>query len=286
MAAVDRTHDSGRGPRLWIVGTFAGAVLFAAGCGYAPQPPQAPLANDAAPTKRVMLVGDSLLAQAAPMIIGELAAHHMPAVVINHSVGAWGLLTARSDANGPSTPSKPADVISSWIAQDNPDIVVVEFGGNYWPGPDGPNDYKSLAWSFRWIAEAERFTQAVLATGRQLYWVIPPPSSSIESNSYGLRDLSIIEAYSHPGVGLVDWWTPMTTNEGHWTIWINDGDGQGYFPIRNGDGVHFTTQGAQRIAEWTVMVLRPQWDVVSPPSMTTPSTTTSTSSATVPAQAP
>ena len=151
-------------------------------------------------------------------------------------------------------------LVGTWIASDHPDIVIVEFVGVYWPGQDGPDDYQSLAWSFRWIAEAERFTQAVLATGVHLYWVIPPPGSSIEANSYGFRDLSIFEANSHPGVRLIDWWTPMTTNDGHWALWINDGDGQGYIPIRDRDGLHFTPQGNQRVTEWLLTAIRPEWD--------------------------
>ena len=156
-----------------------------------------------------MLVGDSLLAQSEPSITGELAGHQMPAVILDHATGGWGLLTAL-----PGTSSKPADLIGQWIAEEHPDVVVVEFSGNYWPGADGPDDYLSLAWTSRWDAEAERLTRAVLATGTKLYWVIPPPRSSIETAWYGLRDLSLFESVVHPEVGLVDWWTPATTPRG------------------------------------------------------------------------
>jgi hypothetical protein len=239
------------------------ATAFAlGGCGYAPQPPHAPLADPAAPPKRVMFVGDSLLLDAIPGITSQFAVHQMPAEIVNHAIGGWGLLTALS---GPGTPSKPADLIGQWIAQDAPDVVVVEFSGNYWPGQDGPNDYLSLDWTLRWDGQAERLTQAVVAAGKKLYWVIPPPRSSIESNWYGFRDLSIAEAYAHPGVDVVDWWTPTTTADGHWAIWLNVSDGKGYFPIRNLDGLHFTPQGIERMAEWTLVGLRPFWDTPSAP---------------------
>lgn len=256
---MGRTEPIRCGSGRWIAAaTLTCSALLMAGCGFGPSAPQAS-SGDGAPVKRVMLVGDSLLSRATLVITSELAAHHMPAAVINRAVDGWGLLTA---LDGPGTASKPADLIGSWIASDRPDIVIVEFCGVYWPGQDGPDDYRSLAWSFRWIAEAERFTQAVLATGAKLYWVIPPPQSSIESNSYGFRDLSILEARSHPGVQLVDWWTPTTTNDGHWAIWIDDGDGQGYFPIRDRDGLHFTPQGNQRVAEWLLTAIRPEWDAI------------------------
>ncbi len=254
-------------------------ALGLASCGYAVQAPQALSADPTMPAKRVMFVGDSLLMQASPVITSEFAAHQMPAVILNHAIGGWGLLTA---LDGPGTPSKPADLIGPWIAQENPDIVLVEFSGNYWPGQDGPNDYLSLAWISRWDAQAERLTQIVLAAGKKLYWVIPPPRSSIESSWYGLRELSIVEALAHPGIGLVDWWTPTTTNDEHWAIWIDVGDGKGFFPIRNLDGLHFTPQGTQRMAEWTLVGLRPEWDRPTSPTTTTTMSISTTTTTTTP----
>ncbi len=253
---------------------MAGVVGFGlvlTGCGLAPQPPQAPLASMSWQSKRVMFVGDSLMTQALPDIISELDGHRMPATIINRAVGGWGLLTA---LGAPGTATKPADVIGQWVAVDQPDIVVVEFSGNYWPGQDGADNYQSLEWAQRWDAEAERFTQAVLAAHKKLYWVIPPPRSSIEPNWFGFRDLSIVEAFAHPGVGLVDWWTAATTYDGHWAIWVDDGDGQGMVPIRQLDGLHFTPQGTHRMAEWTVIAIRPEWTAPPPPTTTTTTTTT------------
>ena len=267
---MDASGRSGLGSwqrrRAWVASWLValGIVAAATGCGFGPQPPQTPPADPSMPARRVMLVGDSLLAESEPSITGELAAHQMPAVILDHATGGWGLLTAL-----PGTSSKPADLIGQWIAQEHPDVVVVEFSGNYWPGADGPDDYLSLAWTSRWDAEAERLTRAVLATGTKLYWVIPPPRSSIETAWYGLRDLSLFESVVHPEVGLVDWWTPATTREGHWVMYLDQSDGKGYFRLRVEDGLHFTPAGQSRLAKWSVAGLRPSWNA-------TPTTTTTT----------
>jgi hypothetical protein len=249
----------------WLV--TAGIAAAAAGCGLGPQPPQTPPADPSTPARRVMLVGDSLLAQAEPSITSELAAHQMPAVILDHATGGWGLLTALRAGGA----SRPADLVGQWIAQEHPDVVVVEFSGNYWPGQDGPDDYLSLAWTSRWDAEAERFSRAVLATGTKLYWVVPPPRSSIETTWYGLRDLSLFEAVVHPEIGLVDWWTPATTWDGHWVMYLDQSDGKGYFRLRVEDGLHFTPAGQSRLAKWLVAGLRPTWNVI--PTTTTTTTT-------------
>ncbi|HZP28970.1 MAG TPA: hypothetical protein VFC99_08455, partial [Acidimicrobiia bacterium] len=246
----------------WLV--LAAIVGTTAACGLGPQPPQVAPADAGAPTERIMLVGDSLLAQAEPAITSELATHHLPAVLLDHATGGWGLLTPLQ----PGTASRPADLVGQWIAQEHPDVVVAEFSGNYWPGQDGPDDYLSVAWTSRWDTEADRLTRAVLATGTRLVWVIPPPRSSVETTWYGLRDLSVFESVVHPGVGLVDWWTPATSREGHWVLYVDDGDGHGYRKLRLDDGLHFTADGQERLAKWFVAGLRDLWD--------TPTTTTTT----------
>jgi hypothetical protein len=268
-------HPGHRVRVAWLAVVIAVAGVTA-GCGFGPRPPDVTEPGPDGPSVRIMLVGDSLLAQAEPAIASAFAAHGMHAVLLDHATGGWGLLT-RLDRN--PAPSEPADLVGQWIAQEHPDVVVAEFSGNYWPGQDGPDDYLSIAWVARWHAEAERFTRNVLATGTRLDWVIPPPRSSVETAWYGVRDLSVFEAVAHPGVGLVDWWTPATTLDGHWAMYLDDGDGHGAVRMRIDDGLHFTPAGQTRLAQWFLAGLRPLWD---PPTTTTTtpagSTTTSTTS--------
>ena len=255
------------------IGVASALASVLGGCGLAPPPPQTAPPGPTATARRVMLVGDSLMANAASAITEELASHRMPAVVIDHALGGWGLLTA---LGAPGTATKPADLVGRWIAQDDPDVVVVEFSGNFWPGQDGDDEYLSPQWNARWLAQAERLTQAVLATHTKLYWVIPPPRSSEESRWSMFHDLSVVTAQQHGGVGLVDWWTATTTSDGHWALWVDSGDGRGMIPIRLSDGLHFTPQGSRRLAEWTVTGIRPEWDAPPPSTTTTVSVSTTT----------
>jgi hypothetical protein len=269
--------NPGRRVRLtwWLA--VAGVVAVAAGCGFGPEPPDVAGPGSGAPALRVMLVGDSLLRQAEPEITDALDAHGMPAEVVDHATGGWGLLTGLYRGS----PSRPAGLVGQWIAQEHPDVVVAEFSGNYWPGQDGPDDYLSLAWIQRWHAEADRFSRAVLDAGVKLDWVIPPPRSSVETTWYGLRDLPVFEGVVHPGVELIDWWTPATTFEGHWAMYLDDRDGRGTVRLRVDDGLHFTPAGRARLAEWFVAGLRPRWDTTTTSTSTTtttgPATTTTTS---------
>ncbi|MCB1259393.1 MAG: hypothetical protein R2699_04685 [Acidimicrobiales bacterium] len=208
----------------------------------------------------VLLIGDSIMGQSGPFV--EDLLRKQPALsdvdVQVEAVNGSGLLT-------------PA--IKDWqtagpeLAREyQPDITVILMVGNYsdtelWTGSDGlpvANDYSDVFYR-EWGIEATKLTEAIQATGSQVYWVLPPPFYSDEGRRREtlLRDTYVQLARDHPGVGLIDGRSSLGTGTGEFTWKLPSMDTGEEVAVRQGDSLHLTTDGGKLLARQMAQELSP-----------------------------
>jgi hypothetical protein len=197
-----------------------------------PTAPTAPTASTAPKVPTVLLVGDSLIHQAAVGIQAALPG----ATVVDGSVAGTGLL------NGPVDWSARAATL---LAKYHPVVVVVSFIGNYdvYAGrlvPDSPPYYAA------WADAAQRLTGELRASGARVDWVEQPPLHI--PNFYGItagRTDMLLGQYrklaTEPGVGLVRAIDAIAGPDGAYAL-THDVCGT-TVTLRIADGVHFTDAG-------------------------------------------
>ena len=184
------------------------------------------------PRPTVLLIGDSLIHQAADGIRAALP----DTSVIDGSVGGSGLL------NGPVDWSARATIL---VARYHPGAVVVSFIGNYdqYAGrlvPDSPAYYKT------WADAAKRLTDQLRTSGTRVDWVEQPPVhfpnfvGMVATRTHTLLAQSRRLA-AEPGVGLVSASAAVAAPDGSYTT-IDEVCGT-LVTLRIADGVHFTTIG-------------------------------------------
>ena len=152
------------------------------------------------------------------------------------------------------------------IPQQNPDIVVVTFGGNDSQGltdglaADGspnfivgePNgdDTHDAEWRAEYGRRVGEVMDYLLQDGRSLVWVgIPNDDNPDVTLKLGVQDEVVrAEAAARPGVVFIDTWARFSGREGNWAQFIIDPrDGQGK-DVRADDGFHLNTTGAEILA--------------------------------------
>ncbi|HYF46275.1 MAG TPA: hypothetical protein VD926_08710, partial [Acidimicrobiales bacterium] len=123
--------------------------------------------------ERVLLVGDSLLRQTGPALADRLGPGY---AVRNIAVNGSGLLTPRFH----DWPARVADELGAIT----PDLVVVEFVGNYTGDPDGlwrsadgrvVATIEDPAFSREWGRRTDALMRSVEPTGAAVVLVLPPP---------------------------------------------------------------------------------------------------------------
>ncbi|HZP28630.1 MAG TPA: GDSL-type esterase/lipase family protein [Acidimicrobiia bacterium] len=193
-------------------------------------------------TESVLLVGDSLLHQAAAGMTAALPGSS----VVDASVPGSGLLNGGVDWYARA---------EALVEQYHPDVVVVSFVGNYDRSSatlvvDSPEYYDA------WNAAAQRLTDRFRAAGARVDWVVQPPLH--DPNFYGVpttRPQELSKQYAtlarQPGVDLLDAVAAVSAADGGFAE-------QGTIcgstvTLRIADGVHFTAAGA---AWWGVHLAR------------------------------
>jgi hypothetical protein len=209
-----------------VVG-LAGAVSF----GVVQPITEAP-ESSSAQASTVLLVGDSLIHQAADGIRAALPGMS----VVDGSVPGSGLL------NGPVDWSARAAAL---VARHHPGTVVVSFIGNYdqYAGhlvPGTPAFYGA------WADAAQRLTDQLRQSGAHVDWVEQPPLRT--PNFYGIeadRTAVLLELSRHlaaePGVELVRAVHAVAAPDGSFAA-THDVCGS-TVALRIADGVHFTAIG-------------------------------------------
>ena len=187
--------------------------------------------------ERVMAIGDSLMVQAGPAVTQELSAQGYDVQV--HAVPGSGLLDTKDDW---------AQMASSLVASFNPDIVIVEFIGDYGlfgERPGIPPD--SVQFFNAWRFAAQRLEDILTAQHAQVYWVLGPPVAQL-SGEMRLATLDhIYETLDAPNTGTghpptVDLTPDFSASRGGYTEYLHGPHGTSV-QIRQPDGTHLTLAG-------------------------------------------
>jgi hypothetical protein len=202
----------------------------------------------------VLLIGDSLMVQAGSQLPAAFDAAGVDAHVVNRALNGLGLLD-------PVNSSTPTDYVVQQL-HENPtvDTVLVELVGNclatcqatFVPGTD--------AFSQAWVAAALQMIDAIHAQfpAVRVVWTVSPQLGGSIPGSALSPDVSRVLSFYDAALGAeVDWWSAFNTTNGAYSqSLVYDGSTH---VVRTDDQVHFTSEGEQRAARWTVAELTRVW---------------------------
>jgi hypothetical protein len=226
---------------LVVLALLPAGVMLGIGDGVERPAPVPSGVADATRHPTVLLVGDSLIHQAADGLRAALP----DATVVDGSVPGSGIL------NGPVDWATRAQEL---VSRYRPDVVVVSFVGNY-DRATGSLVPDSRAFDQAWGAAAQRLTVALRAREVRVDWVAAPPVAFPNFYDLAPARVAMVTATARrlatmPGVGFVDADDPIS---GAISGPIS-GPGGSYaathavcgasVEIRLADGVHFTGVGA------------------------------------------
>jgi hypothetical protein len=255
-------------------------AIAAVACGEANPSPVIP--GGATGTRSVLLIGDSLMLQAAPYVQTTLAWYGMNTTVADTSVGGTGLLdTGIRERIAASLDAAPAR-----------SVVVFQYWGNCLfvaPAGCGPYTYGSTEFFQAWEAMMRTLISDARARSHTVIWVNNPPSS--DANQAGVPDLlntMYTRVCRQLGVQLADWLTALTDVDGkyqQYLLYAKLFEEPTWHQVRDADGTHLAVDGSQRAALWLAAAVRNVWEQ-SGPTTTTTTTTTTTSTTTTTTTAP
>lgn len=191
----------------------------------------------------VWIIGDSLV---------ELLGPHLSDVL-----ATTGVVSSEVDFRFITGLSRPdyfdwPTYIRKRFARGGPDAVVVMFGGN-----DGQNvEHDGVVyekWTPPWLdLYRERVAEAMdalRADRLRVYWVGLPimRSETFSAHAREMNEVYRSEAADRPWVVFVPSWDLFTDASGRYADYLPDAEGDLEL-MRYGDGVHFTPQGARRLA--------------------------------------
>ena len=196
---------------------------------------------------RVLLIGDSLMAQAVPVTANAL------------NQAAFSVRAAPAPGTG------LLDTKFNWLAkmqqlvdQYHPNIVIAEFLGNYGLFGDRPGIVTPAQFFSAWHAAAQQATDILSSQGAHIFWVLGPPVSR-PLDDQKVRTIARLykSLTSPPGHGTVSWideFPPFTDSEGHY-IQSVQGPGGAPVPLRTPDGTHLSPVGAIRFSAAIVQAI-------------------------------
>jgi hypothetical protein len=216
-----------------VIGGFqAGRASSVPTVVHPPSPSVPPPVTASVRPQRALLVGDSILRQTGPALRVALGSGYN---VRNAAVNGSGLLTPRF--------CDWTARLDQELARGTPDVVVVEFIGNYtgdpaglWHTPDGRtvDSIESPDFATEWARQTEALLATVAPTGARVVLVLPPdiPVPAVQDVVDRLRVVYRQAAERHPNVTLVDAAAVLHGPED-----------------RAPDGVHLSDQGELRLAD-------------------------------------
>jgi hypothetical protein len=194
--------------------------------------------------RKVLLIGDSIMQSAGATATGDLQRQGFQVQVA--AFFGTGLLDTKFDW---------LTRMRQLVAQYHPDIVVVEFVGNYGlfgtrPGIAGMTPQFYAAWA----AAAQQATDILSSDHAQVYWVLGPPMAK-QAMEQKLTALDMIYMALRAPLSpahrplFVDEVKPFVDAEGRYLASIVGPDGR-QVPLRSPDGVHLAVPtGTQRFAD-------------------------------------
>jgi hypothetical protein len=200
---------------------------------------------------RVLLIGDSLMGQTAPIIESALGSD---VNVRTEAINGTALLSRNQfDWLG-----KMQELVDDF----NPKVVVASFNGNCTPpiglDPAQPVTCDSPEFFQQWGQAADEATAILESNGAKVFWVLPPPeaSSLLATRAKGIGEVYKQLAQRHPEIGIVDGYKALADDKGNYQIVTTGPDGS-KVPLRAPDSVHFTEDGAKRFAYPIILAISP-----------------------------
>jgi lysophospholipase L1-like esterase len=149
------------------------------------------------------------------------------------------------------------------VQRFRPDIIIAMLGGNDFqdlvvPGRDSVRRFNITAWNALYSQRVSRLMALATSGGARVVWVgLPPSRSPVLPNAGVVRmnDIYRTEATFHPGVVYLDSWR-LFARSGGYAAFLRMGKGHRLTQVREGDGVHFTVAGYQRLADSVTGVMR------------------------------
>ena len=194
--------------------------------------------------RKVLLIGDSIMQQAGPAATGDLSREGYQAQV--QAYFGTGLLDTRFDWLGK---------MRQLVDQYRPDIVVVEFVGNYGGFGTRPGiSEMSPQFYAAWATAAQQATDILTSRHAQVYWVLGPAmgKTALQARATALGRIYLgLQAPASPARHplFVDEVKPFTDAQGQYIAWTVVGDGPPV-PLRLPDGLHLAPPaGTQRFAD-------------------------------------
>jgi len=196
-----------------------------------------------APVHKVLIVGDSVMWEAAPLVVQDFADAHVEAV---SRAGAGSSLLGGTDVR---------HLFPQFITDLRPDVVVALYSGVYLPPvaktPDGRDIGLATPefWT-AWRAAVVDATATLSSAGAKVYWVLLPH----DKNTWRTGELPLNDAYeaaakTFPDVGFVDWRWRVSGEFGAPIDLAPIGPGGALAPVRGPDGGHFTLEASADLAD-------------------------------------
>jgi len=205
---------------------------------------------------RLYIAGDSLAGQLG----GHLAA----------LAEKTGLMRARVDSHVSSGLSRPEyfdwpQRLIDRVFDSKAEAIVFLVGGNdaqrvEWDGR--VLDVDSPAWLDVYRLRVAEAMDVATAGGRRLYWIGQPimRDETYDERMVMLDRVYEEEAAAHEGVTYVDTREIFANAAGKYAAYLRGPDGD-LVRVRQGDGVHLTRAGADRLAAHVLDVVREDWGV-------------------------
>jgi hypothetical protein len=182
---------------------------------------------------RLWIGGDSLAGSLGPAL-GDLA-------------GATGVVQPYFDSRVSSGLADPGffdwpDHATTEMARLDPEIVVFIVGANDWTDVSGN-------WKADYTAKVDSMMTTLVGSGRTVYWLGSPTLEDPKMDAAVVQVDAIAQQESalHAKVHYVDTYKLFSDAQGSFSFNLPDENGK-VKTMRTGDGVHFTTDGADYLA--------------------------------------
>lgn len=206
---------------------------------------------------RMFVGGDSMVGQFGPMLQNRANKTGVVETEVQYEFSS-GLTRPDAFYDWPAR-------FSEVLAESDPDVIVVFFGGNENRGMllDGSVvEPGTPEWEKEYRARVERLMDQLAAPDRRVYWMGMPitSSESLSERMELFNEIYASSAETRPGVEFVESWPVFVGDDGGYSEYLPDETGT-LVDMRLDDGIHLTTAGGIRLAEVVFEIIAEDWSL-------------------------